>query len=597
VLTTIAWVVIVRTLYEIAQPWFEDLTKWGWHDWDFSTMTRWLTVHTIKTFHQFPFWNPYTCGGHTTWGYVEADTTVVSPWLPLYLLAPTPVALRCEVLGTCLIGALGAWLLVGRYTRSISARAFVCVVFALNGRFALQAAAGHLWHSYYAYMPWVLYFYDRAQQRGAWNGRWTDAVWSGVFVALMVYAGAVYPLPQTILCLALYGSLLALLTWTVRPIWTGLVAAGVAMGLSAPKLFPISEFFSRTPRYFESLEHMGFDGFLAMLTSKDQDFMSRPAPVSQWGWHEWGMYIGWVQMVVLGVTALVVWSKQAWIFRIIGALFVALSFGAFDPKAPWSLLHQVPVFASQHVPSRWLYPAALVLGLITAIGVEKVFRRLRPTFAAFTDAALMILVIFVAMDIAPISALPMKRVFWMQMPPLKTETVFHQEKDVPASLHYVVSDWVTPALPAMMSNIGVISCYGVAGLSIYSANEQGVIPGLGAKGRSDPAYRGEVYTASGTGHPTIVSFTPNKIVVAIEDGAPGDTLVLNQNYYAGWRVNGREPINYRDTLGIPLHGGKELLTFRCTAARLTAGLVVFVLTLGAIGAALWRERRKWRSFS
>jgi hypothetical protein len=594
-LTICAWAIILAALREIAKPWFEDVTKWGWHDWDFSTMTRWVTVHTIKKFHQFPFWNPYTCGGHTTWGYVEADTTLISPWLPLYLLAPVPIALRIEVLGTCLFGALGTWLLVGRFTRSIAARAFVAVIFALNGRFALQAAAGHLWHSYYAYMPWVLYFYDRAQQRGGWDGRWTHAIGSGAFLALMVYQGAVYPLPHTILCLALYGSLLALFGWTLRPLWTGLLAGATAFGLAAPKLLPISEFFSRTPRYFDSPEHMGFDAMLAMLTSKDQDFMSRPAPVSHWGWHEWGMYIGWVPMVVLIFTTLVVWDRRALALKIIGVLFVALSFGAFDRRAPWTLLHELPVFASQHVPSRWLYPAALVLGLITAIGVGKVYRRLGPTAAVIADAALMVLVFYVAMDIAPISALPMKRVFWMQLPKIQTESVFHQEKDVPASLHYVVSDWVQPALPAMMSNVGVIQCYGVAGLSIWSANEQGVIPGLGAKGRGEPGYHGEVYTASGSGRPTIVSFTPNKIVVAIDDGVAGDTLVLNQNYYAGWRVDGHKVINYHDTLGVPLRGGRETLTFRCWAPGLTAGIVIFILTVGALAAAAVISSRKLRA--
>ena len=594
-LATVAWFIIGRTLVEIARPWFDDLTKWGWHDWDFVTMSRWLTVTTIKKFHQFPFWNPYTCGGHTTWGYVEADTTIVSPWLPVYLLAPLPVALRVEVLGTALVGAWGTWLLVGRFTKSIAARAFVAVVFVLNGRFALQAAAGHLWHSYYAYMPWALYFYDRAAKKGIAETNWLDAVWSGAFVALMVYAGAVYPLPHTVLLLLLYGSLLAVFYRSVKPLAMGLVVGATAFGLSAPKLLPIAHFFEGTPRYFESPETMGLPAFVTMFTSKDQDFVSRPAAVSHWGWHEWGIYIGWVPFVLLGLSVFFAHTKRTWALKIIGAIFVVLGFGAFHENAPWPLLHKLPVFQSQHVPSRWLYPAVLVLGLVFAAVIGQLLDRRRFWIAAVGDVALLALVAFVAADIAPVSALPMKRVFWMQLPDIHVEPTFHQETTVPASLRYVVSDWSLPALPAMMSNIGVLECYGVAGLSVYNRNAQGFVPGMGAKGRGDPAYHGEAYVVGGPSQPRIESFTPNEVVVDVDDAKPGDVLVLNQNYYAGWSVNGKQIANHEDKVATTLQGGHERLVFRCGAPGLGFGLVIFLLTIGVLGWLMWLERRRRRA--
>jgi len=108
-----------------------------------------------------------------------------------------------------------------------------------------------------------------------------------------------------------------------------------------------------------------------MFTSKDQDFISRPAAVSHWGWHEWGIYIGWVPFVLLGLSFFFVHTKRAWAMKIIGAFFVVLGFGAFHEKAPWPFLHRLPVFGSQHVPSRFLYPAVLVLGLVSPAGVGK----------------------------------------------------------------------------------------------------------------------------------------------------------------------------------------------------------------------------------
>ncbi|HKQ68132.1 MAG TPA: hypothetical protein VJT73_02270 [Polyangiaceae bacterium] len=590
-LELVGWVIVVVALRVTAKSWFDDFTRWGWHDWDSSTTSRWLSVHTIKTYHQFPFWNPYTCGGYTTWGYVDADTTVISPWLPLYLLAPMSIALRVEVLGTCLIGALGAWLLASHHTKSISARAFAAIVFALNGRFALQAAAGHLWHSYYAYMPWALYFYGRALGNGRGPARWTDAVWSGFFVALMVYSGALYPLPHTVLAIALLGVLTAYFRRSLEPVRQGMIVAAAALGLAAPKLFPISEFFSRTPRFFDSLETMGLDTFVATLTSKDQDFSSRPAPTSQWGWHEWGMYIGWVPLAIIVLSILYVRDKEMRPFKIVGLFFLVLGFGAFHPNAPWSLMHRLPVFSSQHVPSRWMYPAILLLAVVAAVGIGRILGRFGAWASLAIDAAFMAVVAFIAMDIAPVAALPMQRVFWMELPPLHVEKEFHQEATVSPTLRYVVSDWATPALPAMMSNIGVLECYGVAGLSVWSREADGHIPGLGAKGRGDPAYRGEVHTESGAGKATIASFSPNEIVVEVEDGKPGDVLVLNQNYYSGWRVNGDPVFNHGDAVGTRLKGGNERLRFVCGASRLGSGLIVFAATLGAIAFRALRSRR------
>src|SRR5262245_53299742 len=136
----------------------------------------------------------------------------------------------------------------------------------------------------------------------------------------------------------------------------------------------------------------------------------------------------------------------------------------------------------------------------------------------------------------------------MQLPPIHVESEFHQESLIPTSLHYVVSNWTVPALPAMMSKVDAIECYSVAELSAYSRNAQELIPGQGAKGRGDPTYRNEVYTTSNQGRARIASFTPNEVTVELDDASPDDKLVMNQNYYAGWTTNGRRVENYKDTI-------------------------------------------------
>ncbi len=46
-----------------------------------------LAIKTIKHYHQFPFWNPYSCGGHTWWGGLENGVNLVSPFFPVYMLS------------------------------------------------------------------------------------------------------------------------------------------------------------------------------------------------------------------------------------------------------------------------------------------------------------------------------------------------------------------------------------------------------------------------------------------------------------------------------------------------------------------------------
>src|SRR5436305_7411315 len=80
----------------VVAPLFIFKDTYGVHDWDQMEAHRYLAVKTLKSFHQIPFWNPYSCGGHTWWGGLESGTNLVSPFLPFYLLVSLPWALRLE---------------------------------------------------------------------------------------------------------------------------------------------------------------------------------------------------------------------------------------------------------------------------------------------------------------------------------------------------------------------------------------------------------------------------------------------------------------------------------------------------------------------
>jgi hypothetical protein len=564
----------------VMAPWLKDLSTFGFHDWDAQAAHRFLALRSILHYHEFPGWNPFACGGFPAWGYVEADTVVVSPFLPAYALLPLSVAIRVEVAGMAILGAAGAWLAASRFTTSHAARALVAVLWAVNGRWALQAAAGHTWHLAFAWMPWCLYFFERARRRPT---RVLDLAGGGVSIAMLVYAGGIYPLPHTVLLLSVYALLLVLTEWSVRPLLT-LAAVGVlGVALAAPKLLPLLDGFGKAPRLIESTESLDPGALIAILTSRDQGFSSRPAHVSPYGWHEWGMYISTAGALLLVLGVVFVQGRREAALKGVGVLFFVLGFGAFHPDAPWTLLHAyAPVFRSQHVPSRFLYTAVLVFGIVAAAGVGRLVARRRRRSGAMgppsprLDALAAAVLFALAYDIAVVSQKPMLSAMWMVPPDhIPNDHPFHFEQEPP--FQYKRRDWAGPMYLAMLGHTGVINCYGAPPFEHK-----------GARPVSAPDYHGEVYVV-GEGKAQVVKWSPNRMIAEVEGAAPGALLVYNMNFDDGWRSDAGPVVSYHDALAVQLPAASGRVTFRYRPPYLGTGVLVAAL---AVGALVWLRRRE-----
>src|SRR5258708_4194537 len=58
----VAWAILVAMGGYVLGPTLGDRSTVGGHDWDQMESHRFLVMKTILRFHQFPFWNPYSCG-------------------------------------------------------------------------------------------------------------------------------------------------------------------------------------------------------------------------------------------------------------------------------------------------------------------------------------------------------------------------------------------------------------------------------------------------------------------------------------------------------------------------------------------------------
>lgn len=587
----LAWMVLY-----ICSPLAQNLSAYGGHDWDVSTAFRYLVVKSLRVYGQFPFWNPYIAGGYTNWGYIESATIVVSPFLPVYLLFDLRTALRLEVVLCAAFAVAGTWCFVGRFTRSTAARVFACIVFALNGRWALQAAMGHTWHLYFAWLPWTLYFLERAPGwSGAAQGKKRYACIAGAFIALMIYNGAHYPLIHTLVVMGLYALARAVLDRSLRPVLSATLAGSVALGLAAPRLLPILDGMSKAPRLVESKEWMDLGVFLHTLTSPSQRSGDEYVRVSQWGWHEWGSYIGWPAFLLLVAGVVLARGPRARHWKWAAAVLLLLSFGNFHQYSPWNQLHRLPVFDSLHVPSRWQYSALLLCGVLAAISVEQVSKR-REGRRIWLETLLFGAVVFVGIDVAGVSRSYMENSFWMRLDPRTRHENdgFYQMFKPPPGLDYLRRDWGIPTLPAIVANVGLIENTTIGGMNVYVADPSGKVRGVGAIGRDQPGYRGEVFTASGAGSAEYLRWSPNQLVVRVRGVKPGETVIVNQNFDPGWRANGRATFAHADRIAFSVQAGDEEVQLIYRPRRWPVGLALCGATIASLAAAFWFQRRRTR---
>jgi hypothetical protein len=567
----LAGALLVGALLFVLHPMLADFSTYGFHDWDVETAYRYITTVSLRA-GEGPWWHPWLCGGVPGFGYPEVASNLVSPYLPLYLWVDIRTAIRLEVLGQGLCGLAGTYLFASTLTRSVALRALLAALFVLNGRWALQAAVGHTWHLQYALMPWAFYCFERSL--GAGSRRW--AVGAGVAMALCAYWGGIYPLPHTGFLLGLYAVLRAAFERSTRPLVSVTIAGLCAFGLAAPKLLAVADQMSRIPRLIESNEMIGPAALWAMLTAPNQRYGVRSAEVPAYNWHEWGIYVGTGVSVL--VLALFARGSRGISYKILGLLCLLIGFGAFHPLAPWTILHQLPMFASQHVPSRFLMPMLLMLGAaFVVLAAEWVDPRVarRP----WLDAALLVPVALLAWDMARYSQTPFEQAFWMVAPETIERTpIFEQRREPPIA--YVRRDWAQPILLAMFANTGVLNCYGV------DPNfKPGVVP------RGDRRYRGLASVNDDSGTATVADWGPSHAVVEVVGAARGSLLVYDMNFDPSWSANGKPALDEHGLVAARLAGGNERVELRYFPRTFRWSVPLALLT---VLACVWQSR--WNRF-
>lgn len=511
---------------------------------------------SVLGYGQFPFWDPYSCGG--LYGLAAPQTRYASPFFLFSLWLDVD---RAAVLFAVLLPALGMEGMY-RYARSWGARqnlALVCApLFPLSGFFAGGWRWGWVQFLSFCGVPFIL-----LGLRLALRGSRPGALLCAVTCALTIGFGGTWTLPMGVL-LALFELLDAGLPRASRKaafrqalkarlarVGRGALASTLLIvGIAAFRLWPMLESTKATLRV------MAGEPVISLATLGQ--VLHRIAPKSD---AEMGTY--YLTPVVL--VALLGLPLRRGLWQWLSALFILLlSLGHVTSFAPFALLRKLPVYDTIRYPERCLVLFALVAAVVLAINasaivawVRKKKGRARAVSCELAFCGL------IALGLVPqiANTWVLTRDPQIEPAPDLTPKAFRQSRG---------NRWLMSHFAA--EGMGSIGC-GEAYPLPMSVHLRGDLPAEEyLVGRED----GRPSTA--LGKVQRIAWSPNRIELQVSARQPV-RLAINQNYHPGWRSSQGRVDSWDGLLTVLLPAGDARVVLEFKPRSGIGGMWVSLLSL------------------
>lgn len=518
-------------------------------DWDFFLELHWVPYYEVLHFHQFPLWNPYKCGGMAMLGNPQSG--FLTPFFLLQLLVGPVAGLHLEIPLHIAVAWVGGYFLARTLGLGWLAALTLGSVFPGSSWLYLHLSEGHAVFLPAAYFPWVM----ACAWRSARTDRLTPAMVAGALCALILGEGGIYSLSQAGVMVGVMLLPMALLERRLAPLLSLLAIGLFTTGFSAIKLLPAAHTMLGHPRPWESYDANSIRTLLIALFSRNQDNY-RPW-AEPWGFHEYGAYLSLFPFLALASVA--AWRRRGVrIWWCVALIIFLMMLGDFVPYSPWSLLHRLPIYSSERVPSRFAMPFTLAIAVLAAYGVDALARwRLGRLLAGC-------LIVAGIADAWMVGSYDLAHIYDAQDPPLKSSPVFRQYQASTYSM-----------FPIGRANMGAVSCYEYTWFTTEAL-------GLNQRG-----YRGEQYLL-GPGQVRLLRWSPNALSYRV-DALGHAILVINQNYDRGWRLwQGRgNVIDLQGLLAVEITRGRQTVVLRYLSSDFLLGAAITFLT-ALLAWALWR---------
>ncbi|MBP6217665.1 MAG: hypothetical protein KA436_03645 [Oligoflexales bacterium] len=507
------------------------------NDWDPHFLYYGSVVKSIFEYTQFPFWNPWHCGGNVLW-----QNPQVAAFSPIYLLSgffSLAFAMKINVLLHYWISLLGMHVLLQRIfsIQFLPLTIYLACLYTFCGALSLHIGEGHTTFLPFFYTPWVFFFFLKNLQKFHLK----SLFFVSFILALTFYTGGLHVLLITGCLLTLISVFYAFFKRTWKPLIHLTLISVLSVLYSAPKLIPVS-FFLNSPRVFD--DRMGT--IAKEVISESLQFKILLDPFSNketnhnlfYGWQEYGNYIGGFGLVLIlsslfWVLCVMSLRKQhpfkirshSFIYSLglSAFIFLLLARGDFSFLAPYSLLKMLPIFGKIRCAGRFIIPFTLAASLLVAWVFEKIYSdhnsdiSTKNYFKNNLKSFFTIVLAFASLDLIYFNHRHFREIFWQD--PIKTDFHFFKSqnkyevigKDYDYSAHFPSQMYA-----AMMNNQSFLNCYEPLKIRPTTKIDRPLI------------YSDEPHVQISN-----LIFSPNKISANIK-ASDSANIFLNQNYIDGW---------------------------------------------------------------
>jgi len=472
-------------------------------DWDMFNELRWAIHQTITHFHQFPFWNPYKCGGMPLLGNPEA--VVITPFLLVDLIAGPTLGLYIQLVLHLALAFAGGYVLARVIGLGSVAGFALSSVFLSTSWIYLQLSLGNLTLTFpIAYWPWMLALFLIGLERA----KIAPLAVGGILLALSATEGN-YTFVYAAMMIALVAVSMATLERRIWPLIGALIILGFGAAIGAVKLIPVTGTLALHPRVgWRGPEDDTLAWIPTFLFSRNQDLFRNIKGLFVFACY--GAYISPV-FAVLAIIGVAAGRLKAIPWVVAAIVFLLIARGDSGPYCALQLLRRLPLCSNIAFPTRFIFPFVFALAPLAAVGAHFLTQRFKP----WGSRAVIGLIVLGLGDA------------WMVGPP-NLRYLFHFSVDSIAHNIQFRQFWYSDTQTMTVlneANLGTIHCWGY-GEDLGSSTR--------VSGFNQTNYRGEYYLA-GPGAVNQSKWSPARLDYHIAIPSP-TRLIVNQNYFPGWRL-------------------------------------------------------------
>ena len=590
-------------------PIFKTWSKLGVHDWSLFYISSGFERRALLQFHQAPLWNPYTFGGTPHWGHTHQ--MALSPFFLPVLVLGEVTGLKVTFILYLWAGMGGMWLLCRRLGIKKMSSYFAAIIWGLNGYITLRFVVGHINHFPLLLLPWVVLFFLQATERPL------RAIWAGAVLALMFLSGGDYPFILSIIFLVIF-TIPLLARRPLRAFGALILTLMAAMAFSAVKLIPSIEFLWQSVPIHPERSGIDFSMVLKGLLTRN---LSLQVDYTKAGYGEWeyGAYIGLFGLPLLFflggaiVSAKGIWRRRQKAARaglthtgpalfFVGLIFLFMSTGHKGPFPIFKAVAWLPLLKNLHVPFRFIslfiFTATILGGYFLSVIERKAAgRKILAALVIFLAVDLMLMarpvfkeafvvterekdkrtaVLELPEDVRlwkrDLDGLKLAEAWRLGAPPIQHIRLnwLRKNRHFPRDAYWLIQPETLNAYLNLLQSKGTLDFYDPQHLEPF------------ALAPDDAGYRGEVFLTPDSGTVGIVDFSPNRVETQFRTATP-TSLILNQNYFPGWRVKGNvrgKARSYNGLISVDVAPGEGKVVFQFLPTSFLIGLCVSLLALG-----------------